>query len=168
VALPLFSPALLVRNERDRVTARAGEFFFLRLAARRAARRQLGREIPAGNARCPRCRRPLRDARYEGAVVEACPSCRGLLVPMAAMDRILVRKEFAFSEELVRKAAEFKKRALAKPAAPSFLCPRCGARMAARPYNYEFFIPVDKCLSCRRVWFDADELESLQILTEKD
>ena len=46
-------------------------------------------------------------------------------------------------------------------------CPGCGYRMLARPYNYQYFIPVDKCLSCSKIWFDADELELLQILIEK-
>lgn len=39
--------------------------------------------------------------------------------------------------------------------------------MKPRPYNYQYFIPVDKCLSCYKVWFDADELEILQVLIEK-
>jgi Zn-finger nucleic acid-binding protein len=38
--------------------------------------------------------------------------------------------------------------------------------MVARPYNYQYFVPVDKCLSCSKIWFDADELEILQILIE--
>jgi Zn-finger nucleic acid-binding protein len=28
-------------------------------------------------------------------------------------------------------------------------------------------VPVDKCLSCGKIWFDADELEVLQILIEE-
>jgi Zn-finger nucleic acid-binding protein len=39
--------------------------------------------------------------------------------------------------------------------------------MTPRPYNYQYFIPVDKCLSCFKVWYDADELEILQVLVEK-
>jgi Zn-finger nucleic acid-binding protein len=39
--------------------------------------------------------------------------------------------------------------------------------MQARPYSYQYFIPVDKCFSCQKIWFDADELEILQILIEK-
>jgi Zn-finger nucleic acid-binding protein len=38
--------------------------------------------------------------------------------------------------------------------------------MKARPYSYSYFIPVDKCLSCHKIWFDADELEILQVLIE--
>jgi Zn-finger nucleic acid-binding protein len=45
-------------------------------------------------------------------------------------------------------------------------CPACGYRMVPRPYSYQYFVPVDKCLSCSKIWFDADELEILQILIE--
>jgi len=45
-------------------------------------------------------------------------------------------------------------------------CPSCGYRMVLRPYNYQYFVPVDKCLSCSKIWFDSDELEILQILIE--
>ena len=39
--------------------------------------------------------------------------------------------------------------------------------MKARPYSYSCFLPVDKCLACDKIWFDADELEILQILIEQ-
>jgi hypothetical protein len=39
--------------------------------------------------------------------------------------------------------------------------------MLPRPYTYQYIIPVDKCLSCDKIWFDTDELEIIQILTEK-
>jgi hypothetical protein len=45
-------------------------------------------------------------------------------------------------------------------------CPACGYGMVTRPYNYQYFVPVEKCLSCFKTWFDADELEILQILVE--
>jgi Zn-finger nucleic acid-binding protein len=51
--------------------------------------------------------------------------------------------------------------------ARNITCPNCGYRMVARPYNYQYFVPVDKCLSCSKIWFDSDELEILQILIEK-
>ena len=53
---------------------------------------------------------------------------------------------------------------MAEPA--TLYCPECGHKMLPRPYNYQYIIPVDKCLSCHKIWFDADELEILQILIE--
>jgi hypothetical protein len=92
------------------------------------------------------------------------------------MDRVIARKEVGFSEGLVRKAMEFKERFFSQPVKtkkisktkPSdpLTCPDCGYTMKARPYSYSYFIPVDKCLSCHKIWFDADELEILQVLIE--
>jgi Zn-finger nucleic acid-binding protein len=39
--------------------------------------------------------------------------------------------------------------------------------MIPRPFNYQYLVSVDKCGSCGRIWFDADELEILQILIER-
>jgi len=177
VSHPKFSLLLSVRNERDKVEARAREFPAVRLAVRRLGRRQISPETGKRDESCPRCRRSLRDDFYEGLAVKVCPACRGMLVPMSGVERILARKEYAFSEDLVQKALEFKRTSLRNPLVaarkaglkPSgeLLCPRCGARMMSYPYNYQFFIPVDKCLSCNRIWFDADELEMLQVLVEK-
>lgn len=95
---------------------------------------------------------------------------------MALVDRIVARREFDFSEALRQKAREFRERVLLNPLkrqkAQAALgadvpCPSCGYRMIPRPYNYQYFVPVDKCLSCSKIWFDADELEILQILIEE-
>jgi Zn-finger nucleic acid-binding protein len=108
--------------------------------------------------------------------VQACGRCGGKLVASSSLDRILLRREFDFSPALLVKAREFREQFLLNPVkrqrlkdreAQKLICPGCGYRMLARPYNYQYFIPVDKCLSCNKVWFDADELEILQILVEK-
>ena len=39
--------------------------------------------------------------------------------------------------------------------------------MLPRPFNYQYIVPVDKCLACHKTWFDGDELEILQILIEE-
>jgi DNA-directed RNA polymerase subunit RPC12/RpoP len=81
-----------------------------------------------------------------------------------------------FSEKLLQKARDFEEEFMQNPArtrkitmkTPSKLfCPECGHRLLPRPYNYQYVVPVDKCLSCHKIWFDADELEILQILIEK-
>jgi len=108
--------------------------------------------------------------------VKVCRQCLGKLVETQAMERILARREFTFSPELVKKAEVFKQQFLTNPIkaqkqkdkeTPPIFCPSCGYRMVSRPYNYQFFLPVEKCLSCAKIWFDADELEMLQILIEK-
>jgi Zn-dependent protease with chaperone function/Zn-finger nucleic acid-binding protein len=125
---------------------------------------------------CPRCRVPLVSSFYEGVAVQACPSCRGKLVGQDAMDRILARREVGFGPDLVAKARAFQAHFLENPVevrkiseavGPAAYCPACGYRMRPRPYNYQYYVPVDKCGSCRGIWFDADELEILQILVER-
>jgi Zn-finger nucleic acid-binding protein len=60
----------------------------------------------------------------------------------------------------------FRTRKLTMGQPPAAVCPGCGTRMLPRPYNYQYIVPVDKCLACYKTWFDADELEILQILIE--
>jgi hypothetical protein len=92
------------------------------------------------------------------------------------MDRIIMRREVSFSDALRAKAKDFREQFLLNPVkkqrakeqdAENLYCPSCGQRLLARPYSYQYFIPVDKCLACYKIWFDADELELLQILVEK-
>ena len=132
--------------------------------------------VRAGGDLCPRCRVPLSETYYEGVPVGICPKCGGKLVPAAGVDRIVARREVAFSEDLVAEARAFRDKVTRNPlrrqkveaaAAPELDCPACGARMVPRPYNYQYFVPVEKCFGCSKVWFDADGLEILQILIEE-
>jgi Zn-dependent protease with chaperone function/Zn-finger nucleic acid-binding protein len=125
--------------------------------------------------RCPRCSAGLVEDEYEGVPVLACRSCGGRLIRSADVDRVLVRHEWAFDESLRKKAAEFKERYVRNPlqtmkinerTGPALHCPACGYRLVSRPYNYQYFIPVERCLDCGRIWFDTDELEILQVLVE--
>jgi len=164
----------VVKNTPEGIEAKAREFPQVRLALRDAGRK---RPVdPDRGNKCPRCRVPLAETFYEGVAIKLCPRCRGKLVDEGMMDRVIARKEVAFSEGLIRKALDFKEKFLSqpvktrkisetRPSAP-LSCPECGYTMKARPYSYSYFIPVDKCLSCHKIWFDADELEILQVLIE--
>lgn len=173
IGRPRFSSLMLVKNAQEGVEAKAREFPQLRIAMSRLARK---RHLSPGRENlCPRCHVPLADAFYEGVPLKACRRCRGRLVDMACTDKIIARREVAFSEALVRKAREFEERVRSNPLkklkiesslSKGIGCPSCGYRMVGRPYNYQYFIPVDKCLSCSKIWFDSDELEILQILIE--
>lgn len=125
---------------------------------------------------CPRCRVPLARDFYEGVPVRICRTCGGRLIDQDAVGRVLQRTEVGFSPALREKARAFretflrnplKARKTADPGADHPLCPSCGYTMVTRPYNYQYFVPVEKCLSCFEIWFDADEMEILQILVEE-
>ena len=170
---PRFSAIMRVRNEQEGVEARAREFPQIRLALHNLARKKP--LAPGRQNLCPRCRIPLSEMFYEGVGIRVCGRCGGRLVDAAAVDRIVARREVAFSDVLREKARRFREAAVRNPLrrqkiesalAADVPCPNCGYRLAARPYNYQYFVPVDKCLSCGQIWFDADELETLQILIE--
>ena len=174
VCRPRFSPIMRIKNTQEGIEAVAREFPPVRVTLHNLARKKPLR--PGRENLCPRCRVPLAEAVYEGVGLRACRSCRGRLVDMALVDRIVARREFDFSEPLRQKAREFRERVLRNPLkrqkvqaalGPDVPCPGCGYRMVPRPYNYQYFVPVDKCLSCSKIWFDADELEILQILIEE-
>jgi Zn-finger nucleic acid-binding protein len=168
-----FSPSSRVKNLTEGLEGRAEDFPQIREAFRR---QRQGRPVEMKSLdRCPRCRIPLGDTFYEGIPIKVCRRCGGKLVDRNDMNRIIARREIGFSEALVRKAEVFREKVLLNPAVktksdppPSarLQCPACGFRMMPRPFNYQYFVPVDKCMSCSRIWFDPDELEILQILIE--
>jgi len=172
--LPYFSVLRRVNNVPEGVEAQAREFPQVRLGLRNLKKK---RPVDASkHNQCPRCRVPLMDTFYEGVAIQACGRCGGKLVDSSSMDRIILRREVAFSGALLAKARKFREEFLLNPVKKqrdkekdvvNISCPNCGYRMLARPYNYQYFVPVDKCLSCSKIWFDADELEILQVLIEK-
>jgi heat shock protein HtpX len=171
--LRYFTPLVPMRNLQENITASANEFPQIREALR-GIRKQKPLD-PSKHNHCPRCRIPLNDSYYEGVAIKACSQCKGRLVESSLMDRIIARKEIAFSEALIDKAQDFKAMFMSDPVysrksrsgkLPPLFCPNCGGKMLPRPYNYHLVIPVDKCLLCNQIWFDSDELEILQILIE--
>jgi Zn-dependent protease with chaperone function/Zn-finger nucleic acid-binding protein len=173
VFLDTFTPLIRIKNLQENIEAPAREFPHIQNALRNIGKKKSIN--PSKQDRCPRCRIPLHQKHYEGVSLKTCPDCGGKLVDSGVMHRIIVRKEFAFSDALLQKAQEFKRKFMLDPVgrrkinsekSPRFACPNCGARMRPRPYNYNYIIPVDKCLSCSMIWFDPDELEILQILIE--
>jgi Zn-dependent protease with chaperone function/Zn-finger nucleic acid-binding protein len=173
IASDLFLPSRWIRNNQEGVEAPAREFPQIRKAARTWGKRKRQKGF-VENA-CPRCRIALRDNFYEGVPLKICPECGGKLIDSAVMERIIARREVAFSEHLKQKAKDFEESFLRDPVlrkkihadkSSKVTCPNCGYRMRPRPYNYQYVIPVDKCLACHKIWFDADELEILQILIE--
>jgi len=173
MAAPFFSGEIRMAHLQEDVEAKAGEFPQVRL-------RHGASPVPEENPhplkeRCPRCRVPLSRHHYEGVPIAVCKKCGGKYVDAGAMPRIITRKEVGFTEEQMEKARSFRENYLDDPfkggriAEPDrhLTCPDCGRRLLPRPYNYQYIIPVDKCLGCDKIWFDTDELEILQILIEK-
>ena len=171
--LPMFSPLTRIMNTQEGIEAQAREFPQINTARQRMLKRK--HLDPARKNSCPRCGIPLRELFYEGVTIKTCPRCGGKLVDAAHMERLIARREVAFSEHLIEKARAFKQEFMENPgraakaestANTGIPCPECGSKMLLRPYSYHYIVPVDKCLSCFKIWFDTDELEILQILIE--
>ena len=171
--LPFFTPLIQIRNVVKNIEGPAREFDEIRQALGNIGRNKPVN--PSGANKCFHCNIPLVEGYYEGVKILACKNCGGKLVNADIMERILSRKEMKFSEELIKKAHDFKKQFLLNPiktknlkGAQSISCPNCGSKMLPRPYNYQYFIPIDRCMNCNKIWFDADEMEILQILIEEN
>ncbi len=174
VFLKFFTPLMRIKNTQEDIQAQAREFPQIRNALRNILKKKPIN--PAKYNRCPRCRIQMRDSFYEGVAIKICPRCEGKLIDSVLMDRVIARREIAFSDYLIKKAQEFKDRFMLNPVSTkkidqgkttNIFCPNCGTKMIPRPYNYYYIVPVDKCLSCHKIWFDSDELEILQILIEQ-
>ena len=125
---------------------------------------------------CPHCQTTLKAIDYEGVEIQYCETCGGKLAGALAVERIVTRKEAGFSQEMLKKVEQFKEEYLFNPyqgkgkrlpTQSSFPCPHCGCGMLPRPFSYQYFIPIDRCLGCAHIWFDADELEILHVLIEQ-
>lgn len=172
-SLQIFTPRIWMKNMQENIEAFAQEFPQVRKGLKNLYQKK--HINPAKQNKCPRCRISLNDSFYEGTHLKICAQCQGKLIDAGLMDRIIARKEVAFSDHLQHKAKEFHDNFMWNPLrttkidmakSPEIFCPHCGNKMLPRPYNYQYIVPVDKCLSCYKIWFDSDELEILQILIE--
>jgi Zn-finger nucleic acid-binding protein len=171
--LPFFTPGSILRNLQEKIEAPAREFMQVHKARHNLLKLKPLR--PTEYNKCPICHIPLREIFYEGISLKECPKCGGKLVLIPVIDRIISRKEKAFSPKLKEKAEQFRNECMLNPAFTRkvfqkkqriIFCPDCGQKMLIRPFNYHYVVPVDKCFHCGKIWFDTDELEILQVLIE--
>jgi len=136
-----------------------------------------GATASAGAMTCPSCGAVLRTADYEGLCITVCPSCGGRLVATDEVRRILARRDVGFSDEQrrladllgadgdrLRRAARL---ARGRPGVELVPCPKCAKTMMRRHFSYEHAVEIDYCSICDLFWFEKDELEALQILSER-
>jgi len=168
-----FTPLIQIENIQENVKASAREFPHIRNALRSYYKKRPVN--PSRHNRCPECGIHLRERDYEGVPVRECLRCGGVSAKSSYVDRIIARKEIGFSQKLKESAEKFRISFLDNPLGYAHMkhrkgkrifCPDCTGMMTSRPFNYSYVIPVEKCLSCGTIWFDADELEILQILVE--
>ncbi len=125
---------------------------------------------------CPVCRQWLIVQEYEGSYIWRCAFCNGLFVDQDKLPRIFVREEKGFTEDVQRLARLLMQEAKKKHPHFQLLidtshprpCPKCGKPMTRKFFSYAYHVEIDECPLCKVIWFDADELESLQGLIERE
>jgi len=172
VARPWFTPSVRIKNLRENLEGRAGDFPQVRFALYRQLKNQAIN--PDLYNRCPTCQTELSEAYYEGVKIKKCQACLGVLVRMDDLEKIFARKEVGFSQKLKQKARDWQKAWVEPGRKPVFfsdkkpaLCPECGLQFTVRPFNYYYLLPVYKCFHCQLIWFEPEELEILQALIEE-
>ncbi len=126
---------------------------------------------------CPDCHAALERCDYEGTEVFACRTCAGRLATTPQVQRILTRREMRFDDRqqaladyVVEHGDELRRnfvRNRTASAATLIFCPRCGRTMMRRHFSYDVAVEVDYCMVCDLYWFQKDELEVLQVITER-
>jgi len=125
---------------------------------------------------CPHCKITLDEIIYEGAPILKCSSCNGIFVDdYGKVTRVLIREDMRFSDEM-KKIGE----AIIKDQDKIMLqkkdlktvwainCPKCKQLMGRQFFNYVYPIEIDRCIFCKGIWFDKQELELLQYLYENN
>ena len=115
--------------------------------------------------RCPKCKIPLCRIEIQGVAVHTCPDCKGELVEQMRLKALQRRADPAWTEA--------KKDALCELADRSndldeTICPRCGRQMDKFLFRHYANLQVDQCRKCGDYWFDAGELEKMQILYHEE
>ena len=126
---------------------------------------------------CPRCKVPLQKEIYEGAQIDRCSFCQGILIQEKDIGKIIFREEIGFSQRILRIAEGIKKdqmfwreEKIKKDPNTLYGCPQCQRetiKMVRMFYSAGYHVEIDKCIFCGIVWFNRDELEVLQCLIEQ-
>lgn len=177
-ALPWLSPLSWVKNgDLEKIDRAWGNPFINLIFADR-----IKQEQKLSAFRCPSCRQQLVEECYEGTQIYQCRFCSGTLVENDKIPRILARtsRDLACSERIKALAKstvleQQHKTALAKltrvkkteGVTPLLACPKCKQPMYRGFYSAAFLIEIDRCSFCGLTWFDQDELQMIQSLTEQ-
>lgn len=118
---------------------------------------------------CPLCNIPLISTEYEGITIDVCNKCGGEFLDADELGHVIQAREEHFNQEM----REFISTRIPEFGIPSdelrreVICPKCSNPMEVINYCGDSGIFVDRCISCKGFWLDADELEHVQIFQEE-
>lgn len=106
---------------------------------------------------CPACDELLHVGAMDGARVQYCESCRGILIASDVFGH-LVRKRRAEHKGPDDRPVPLNPEELAQIQA----CPLCGRDMDVHPYHGPGNVVIDSCGPCRTVWLDHGEMAAIE------
>ncbi len=126
---------------------------------------------------CPRCGIEMKMLDYEGVEIETCSKCEGEWLDAGELDVIVQSWEKTFSDKERAQLDAVNKAHFAPTFTPShpstdggnMTCPTCEAHPKLERFNYAGTsnLMLDKCSTCKGIWFDKGELDHVQILVEE-
>ncbi|MEC9373450.1 MAG: zf-TFIIB domain-containing protein [Planctomycetota bacterium] len=119
--------------------------------------------------RCPNCNEPLRALEYEGVSIQTCDGCGGEFLDGVQLAHVVKTREARFAGELADALANYEPITGVPIPEPvrDRSCPACQNEMQVVNYGGDTGVFIDRCGVCGGVWLDHEELENVQILTER-
>ncbi len=115
--------------------------------------------------RCPKCKIPLCRIEIQRVAVHTCPDCKGELVEDQRLKALERRADPSWTEAQKDAFCELADRS---NDLGETICPRCGRQMDKFLFRHYANLQVDQCRECGNYWFDAGELEKMQILYQEE
>ncbi|HBL15421.1 MAG TPA: hypothetical protein DD417_01300 [Elusimicrobia bacterium] len=115
--------------------------------------------------RCPSCQTEMQEQGFEGCQLDFCPKCAGVWASPEELGHVALTKKVEFKPE--QAVAAFQDRWKGSKPDRSLDCPVCAKKL--KQFDYlKLGVYLDSCPEDHGVFFDAEELEKVQILVERD
>lgn len=115
--------------------------------------------------KCINCKSELIQQKYEGVVIDKCPSCDGVWLDHGELGKILDARDVKFSRKQI--IENIKKKNMDAAVTTSYNCPHCSKKMNRFNYSVNSGVILDRCPDEHGLWFDKGELEKIQIVMEE-
>jgi Zn-finger nucleic acid-binding protein len=118
---------------------------------------------------CPQCNQTLNDIEYEGVIIRTCNGCGGEFIGAIELSHIVRTRQERFPETVAEALVDHQP-SFGIPAEQNrrtLHCPDCGNQMSVINYCGDSGVFIDRCCRCGALWLDRDELEQVQLLTER-
>jgi len=109
--------------------------------------------------KCPVCSNTLRQVKSKSAIVDVCPSCKGIWFDseeLADFVKLLLQNE-KISPEKIKLFSRRNVQTLYKIKEKDKFCPKCGRKLQKFNYSYDSNVFLDRCTDCKGIWADGGE-----------